>query len=744
MDILDFTKRVESFSKLYKIDEESDVNPNYTDSRKLEKELTAHNEEIKQERILKIGVIGRVKAGKSSLLNMLFFGGRDVLPKAATPMTAALTCLRYGETCRAEIDCFTPEDISEIKQNAKKYEDFLKKEIQDQISTLKERNKAVRKVLDDNEILRRAEKNAEKELKDHFYLGAYEQAILLNKSGEMPQVTQLEANTPDALMSELQHYVGADGKYMPYTKSVILYLPEEGLKGIEIIDTPGVNDPVKSREERTNQFLKNCNVVLTVSPTSQFLDESDCNFIEGAMTASGVQECYLIGSRFDDTLIESAVSESISDPLLLIEQVTSSLKERAHEVLNQRNVKFNEFVGSSSIAFTLLQYFDEKNKWDELGQTVWYNLSDSFPSIFNSSEKAKEVLAALTGKTKINQIIDTINQNKQATLDKADRTFNDKYKHQLRNYLSAIEKWTEIQLSELDSANEEQLLRRKAMLERISKDIENNVNETFTHSVEDFSSQLEEALSNKNRDIFKGFDADEGRGTDTETEYYTESVRRERSGFLNGVKRLFRSSSGYYYEDVERSRTKIVKVVRTAPICDAIDEMRERIEEQLSYLASSIKSGWQDSVVDVVGSRLYGKLNTNAEVKQYLPKQRVIEELLNKSISKLPEMMFKLDAKPSDFERRVTLDESDGNSFIRKSEEYMNNLQKSVSNMITNYVENYRKTLINQRLGNRLTTDLTRRLNKTLSDLNDIEVNTKLYNSINCEVKKLKSEIVIN
>ena len=282
------------------------------------------------------------------------------------------------------------------------------------------------------------------------------------------------------------------------------------------------------------------------------------------------------------------------------------------------------------------------------------------------------------------------------------------------------------------------------MLERMSKDIENNVNETFRDSVEDFSSQLEEALSNKNRDIFKGFDADEGRGTDTETEYYTESVRRERSGFLNRVKRFVGSSSGYYYEDVERSRTKTVKVVRTAPICDAIDEVRERIEEQLSYLASSIKSGWQDGVVDVVGSRLYGKLNINAEAKQYLPKQRVIEELLNKSISQLPEMMFKLDAKPNDFERRVTLDESDGNSFIRKSEEYMNNLQKSVSNMITNYVENYRKTLINQRLGNKLTTDLTRRLNKTLSDLNDIEVNTKLYNSINCEAKKLKSEIVIN
>lgn len=743
MEILDFTKRVESFSELYKINKESDVNLNYTDSRKLEKELAAHNEEIKQERILKIGVIGRVKAGKSSLLNMLFFGGRDVLPKAATPMTAALTCLRYGETCRAEIDCFTPEDISEIKQNAKKYEDFLKKEIQEQISKLKEKNKTARKVLDDNEIRRKAEKNAEKELKDHFYLGAYEQAILLSKFGEMPQVTQLEANTPDALISELQHYVGAEGKYMPYTKSVILYLPEEGLKGIEIIDTPGVNDPVKSREERTNQFLKNCNVVLTVSPTSQFLDESDCNFIEGAMTSSGVQECYLIGSRFDDTLIESAVSENINDPLLLIERVTSSLKERAQEVLSERNVKFNDFIGSSSIAFTLLQYFDKKNKWDELGQTVWYNLSDSFPNIFNSSEKAKEVLTALTGKTKINQIIDTINQNKQSTLDKADRTFNDKYKHQLKNYLSAIEKWAEGQLSELDSADEEQLLRKKVMLERMSKDIENNVNETFTHSVEGFSSQLKEALSNKNRDIFKGFDADEGRETGTKTEYYTESVRREKSGALSWLARKT-GLGGYYYEDVERSRTKTINIVRTAPICDAIDEVRERIEDQLAYLANSIKFGWQDAVVDEVGGRLYGKLNTDAEAKQYLPKQRVIEELLNKSVSMLPEMVFKLDAKPNEFERRITLDESDGDTFIRKSEEYINNLQKSVSNMISNYVENYKKTLISQSIGNKLTADLKRRLDKTLSDLKNIEINTKFYNSINREVKQLKSEIVIN
>ena len=51
-----------------------------------------------EDRLLKIGIVGRVNSGKSSLLNALLFGGQSIIPKAATPMTAALTTLSYGET----------------------------------------------------------------------------------------------------------------------------------------------------------------------------------------------------------------------------------------------------------------------------------------------------------------------------------------------------------------------------------------------------------------------------------------------------------------------------------------------------------------------------------------------------------------------------------------------------------------------------------------------------------------------
>ena len=45
---------------------------------------------------LQIGIVGQVKAGKSTFLNSLFFNGENVLPKASTPMTAGLTVIEYS------------------------------------------------------------------------------------------------------------------------------------------------------------------------------------------------------------------------------------------------------------------------------------------------------------------------------------------------------------------------------------------------------------------------------------------------------------------------------------------------------------------------------------------------------------------------------------------------------------------------------------------------------------------------
>lgn len=66
---------------------------------------------VDSQRDLQIGIVGRVKAGKSSLLNSLIFDGQNILPKAATPMTAALTTLYYNENITVKINFFDTEDI---------------------------------------------------------------------------------------------------------------------------------------------------------------------------------------------------------------------------------------------------------------------------------------------------------------------------------------------------------------------------------------------------------------------------------------------------------------------------------------------------------------------------------------------------------------------------------------------------------------------------------------------------------
>ena len=76
---------------------------------------------MKEDSALKLGIVGRVKAGKSSFLNALLFGGRDVLPKAATPMTAALTKISYSETGKneAKVIFYSPSEWDKIENMAR-------------------------------------------------------------------------------------------------------------------------------------------------------------------------------------------------------------------------------------------------------------------------------------------------------------------------------------------------------------------------------------------------------------------------------------------------------------------------------------------------------------------------------------------------------------------------------------------------------------------------------------------------
>ena len=65
-----------------------------------------------------LAVIGQVKAGKSTFLNTLLFGGRDLLPQAASPKTAVLTRLEYACETSLTVEYYSEEDWALLRRTA--------------------------------------------------------------------------------------------------------------------------------------------------------------------------------------------------------------------------------------------------------------------------------------------------------------------------------------------------------------------------------------------------------------------------------------------------------------------------------------------------------------------------------------------------------------------------------------------------------------------------------------------------
>lgn len=210
---------------------------------------------------LTIGVIGQMKCGKSTFLNSFVFE-KDVLPAATTPMTAALSVITYGEREHVVAEFYTADEWAEQQMQAKR---------------------------DENEATDLLDKSKIKAAKE-----------LVEKSKNLG--TSLEGylgKTQEDSFNNLIEYVGADGKYVSITKSVTIYYPKDYLKGVEIVDTPGFNDPIVSREERTKEFLKKADVVIMMLYAGRPFDSTDRDIIFKNVRQCGVGKVLVGINKYD-------------------------------------------------------------------------------------------------------------------------------------------------------------------------------------------------------------------------------------------------------------------------------------------------------------------------------------------------------------------------------------------------------------------------------------------------------------
>ncbi|EGC93294.1 hypothetical protein HMPREF9402_1033 [Turicibacter sp. HGF1] len=263
-------------------------------------------QKIETDRLLKIGIVGEVKAGKSSFLNALLFEGKEVLPKAATPMTAALTKIKYGETLSGTIVFYDQKDWELIEYKSRQFdEEVTRLRLEFEESQMGLRRGMVMP-FNEEAFKRYLEQNISPDLK-----GCHELVEMVNDTninpydylGSTEELTQ--HYKIEDFIGELNNYVGVSGKFTPLVKHTELSLNLPVLKGIEVVDTPGTNDPIVSRGMTTRDFLGECDVIFLLSYAGQFLTNEDVNFIVSTLPDKGIKNAVLVGSKFDSAILDN-------------------------------------------------------------------------------------------------------------------------------------------------------------------------------------------------------------------------------------------------------------------------------------------------------------------------------------------------------------------------------------------------------------------------------------------------------
>lgn len=329
--------------------------------------------------ILKIGVVGQVKAGKSSFLNSLLFEGENVLPRASTPMTAGLTVLEYGEKNVFSVEYYTAKEWEKFEDKAKEYDDF--------VNNMKSMNPA----LTDEEAAKMAnvpdELSAAKELISRCTRVAKGK---VGKASEENDFTDIKD-----LQDILENFVGADGQFTSVVKSLTIRLNDERLKGMRIVDTPGVNDPVVSREHRTREFLRECHGVFFLSFASRFFDSTDVNFLTNRIGSQGIGTVVLIASKFDSVLQDSG-SKFEDDLGNAIEDCQRQLKAQFRRNLSGSDYRGEEprFTMSSGIGYSIAN--KKPSDWDSMESRVVKQMKRFYPSFFATDSDIKATFNELS------------------------------------------------------------------------------------------------------------------------------------------------------------------------------------------------------------------------------------------------------------------------------------------------------------------------------------------------------------
>ena len=228
------------------------------------KELSSVNNYLDNQKF-SIGITGVMNAGKSTMLNALM--GKEILGSAVVPETANLTIVKHNPTDNAKVYYWNSHEWDRILKSA------------EQLESMRDFVNETNKIFGDElkNYIRPVSRFDEIDIKD---LSSYTSAETSGKKCNLVKYVEL-------------------GSKLDFLSD-----------GIEIVDTPGLDDPVIQREEITKEYISKCDMMLHLMNVSQSATLKDVEFIIDALLYQNISKLLIVITRAD-TVTKEQLEEVI-------------------------------------------------------------------------------------------------------------------------------------------------------------------------------------------------------------------------------------------------------------------------------------------------------------------------------------------------------------------------------------------------------------------------------------------------
>ena len=590
----------------------------------LKKDL--HNQEILDElnttsaylnnQKFSIGITGVMNAGKSTMLNALM--GREILGSAVVPETANLTIVKHNPTDNAKVYYWNQQEWDRILKSA------------EQLESMKDFVNETNRIFGD-------------ELKNYIK--------------PVSRFDEVDINDLSSYTS-----AAASGKKCNLVKYVELGSKLDFLSdGIEIVDTPGLDDPVIQREEITKEYISACDMMLHLMNVSQSATLKDVEFIIDALLYQNISKLLIVITRAD-TVSKEQLDEVIKYTKSSIEKQLRAQNKDSQLDYILKTIKFIPISGRMALLHRTGREQEALDAGYTLEQTGILEIEQYLTETLFGSNSQKGELVIQSSKNQLQRIIEKQNSfynyelqllskskdelekelvdfNKRKTVNtRIFQAMNEDinyYKNDAKEYIISLETFLQSELIELQTVIKQRVVGDvRYSFEKTKKRPENSRIKVIVETA------IKDGIIDVIRDYrYKFIKKSQTIGEQCEQKYHD-------LGFTIGHKNENFDARGFFQDDFKSGFLTSNNEVLISQVIDAVNkakdsklhELDREVELLIKNQFTSIEEDIKAKAKKVSGLLIESFFTTlNAPLKTFEQKLKNDEEILQNQINSFEE-----------------------------------------------------------------------------------------------------------